>query len=114
MSFPMGTVGKEEKEMTRFSHTTRDTVEITRNRVWGYDTVRRACIRNDLYTRGDCEAYDKMLAFVEKTEPTTKAVYTVAKDIAAHSKDQPVTNVMYILESEAIITTFLIDGKDDI
>ena len=41
-------------------------------------------------------------------------MYLTAKDIAAHSKDQPITNVLYILENEAITTTFLIDGRDDI
>ncbi len=100
--------------MKRFSHTTHDEIAITRNRIWGYETVRQACIRNDLYTRGDNEAYSKMLEFVEKVEPTTKAVYTVAKDIADHSKNQTITNVMYILENEAILTTFEIDGRDDI
>ena len=100
--------------MKRFSHTSYDEVEITRNRDWSFETVRQACIHNDLYTRGDCEAYDKMLAFVEKNPPTTKAMYLVAKDIAAHSKNQPITNVLFILEKEAIITTFLIDGQDDI
>ena len=87
---------------------------ITRKRYWSFETVRQACIRNELYTRGDCEAYDKMLQFVERNEPTTKAMYLAAKDIAEHSKNQPITNVLYILEDEAVITTFLIDGRDDI
>ena len=100
--------------MTCFSHTSHDEVAITRNRYWSYESVRQACIRNNLYTRGDCGAYDKMLSFVERNEPTTKAMYLTAKDIAAHSKDQPITNVLYILENEAITTTFLIDGRDDI
>lgn len=85
---------------------------ITRIRRWSYHTVRQACIRNDLYTCGDCEAYDKMLNMADRTEPTTKAMYLVAKDIQEHSKDQTITNVMFILEREAVITTFEIDGSD--
>lgn len=100
--------------MATFTHTTRDEVVITRNRRWGYSTVRQACIHNDLYTRGDCEAYEKMLNMVERTAPTTKAMYLVAKDIQAHSKDQTITNVMFILEREAVITTFEINGSDEI
>jgi len=85
---------------------------ITRNRTWDRDTVRRACIANHLYTEGDNEAYSKMLDMVDRTEPTTKAMYLVAKDIQEHSFEQTITNVMFILEREAVITTFEIDGSD--
>ena len=95
-----------------FTHTTYDAVAITRNRRWGRDTVREACIRNDLYTCGDNEAYNKMLDMVERTAPTTKAMYLVAKDIQEHSFEQTITNVMFILEREAVITTFEINGSD--
>ena len=95
-----------------FTHTCQDVVAITRNRMWDSDTVRRACIRNDLYTCGDNEAYSKMLDMVDRTGPTTKAMYLVAKDIQEHSFEQTITNVMYILEHDAVITTFEIDGSD--
>lgn len=95
-----------------FTHTCRDVVAITRNRRWGRDTVREACIANHLYTEGDNEAYNKMLDMVERTEPTTRAMYRVAKDIQEHSFEQTITNVMFILEREAVITTFEIDGSD--
>ena len=85
---------------------------ITRNRMWDRDTVRQACIANHLYTEGDNEAYSKMLDMAGRTEPTTKAMYLVAKDIQEHSDDQTITNVMFILEREAVITTFEIDGSD--
>lgn len=91
-----------------------DQVTVTRNRSWYADRVRQACIRNDLYTRGDNEAYNKMLDLVDRTEPTTKAMYLVAKDIFEHSREQTITNVMFILESEAVITTFEINGSDEI
>lgn len=90
-----------------------DRITVTRNRMWYSDDVRRACIRNDLYTRGDNEAYSKMLEFIDKHEPTTKAMYLAAVDIAEHSKDQTITNVMFILESEAVITTFEINDDDN-
>ena len=86
---------------------------VTRNRSWYADRVRQACIRNDLYTRGDNAAYSKMLDFVDNNEPTSRTLYLVAKDIFEHSKDQTITNVMFILEREAVITTFEIDGSDE-
>ena len=97
-----------------FTHTSYDEVAITRNRYWDAGTVREACIRNDLYTAGDSEAYTAMLDMVERTEPTTKAMYLVAKDIQEHSADQTITNVMFILEREAVITTFEINGSCEI
>ena len=87
-------------------------VTLTRNRMWNRDTVRQACINNDLYTRGDNGDYSKMLDMVDSREPTTKAMYLVAKDIQEHSDMQTITNVMFILERDAVITTFEIDGSD--
>lgn len=100
--------------MATFTHTNYDEVAITRNRYWDANSVREACIRNDLYTAGDSEAYTAMLNMVERTEPTTKAMYLVAKDIQEHSDDQTITNVMFILEREAVITTFEINGSCEI
>ena len=103
---------EEEKDMTHSNDTYATECTITRNRSWSSSSVREACVRNDLYTCGDNEAYSKMLDMVERTEPTTKAMYLVAKDIQEHSFEQTITNVMYILEREAVITTFEIDGSD--
>ena len=97
-----------------YEHTTKDEVAITRKRTWYPALVREACIRNKLYTQGDNAAYTTMLGNVERSAPTTKAMYMVAKDINEHSKDQTITNILYILESEAVITTFLINGEEDI
>lgn len=96
------------------THTTHDAVAITRKRMWDSDTVRRACIANHLYTCGTNEDYRKMLDMADRTEPTTKAMYLVAKDINANSYMQTITNVMFILERDAVITTFEIDGNDNI
>lgn len=101
--------------MTTFTHSSQigyDTV--TRKRTWGSSLVREACIRNSLYTRGDNEAYMKLLDYVDDHEPTTKSLYIAASDINRHSKDQTITNIMFILESEAVLTTFEINGSDEI
>lgn len=89
-------------------------VTITSKRMWSATGVRSACISNDLYTRGDNEAYSKMLGFVDGHQPTTEAIYRVAKDIADHSREQTICNVMFILEREAVVTSFEIDGSDEI
>lgn len=88
--------------------------EIKARRFWSYDTVRSACIRNQLYESGTCEEYDKMLDMVKALEPTYENIYTVACDIKEHSDYQTITNIMFILEREAVITTFEVDGSDEI
>ena len=85
------------------------TVEAVRS--WNYDSVRRACIRNDLYTSGTNEEYSAMLDVVSNNDPTLPVLYTVAQDIQQHSEDQTVQNIMFILEREAVWTTFEVDGK---
>lgn len=89
-------------------------MKITANRFWNTQQVRQACINNDLYTRGSNEDYIEMFDMVRELEPTTENLYLVAKNIADHSANQPITNVMFILENEAVFTTFEIDGCDDI
>ena len=79
---------------------------IKTKRFWSMSSVREACIANDLYTYGDCEEYEAMLNKVKELAPTFENIYTVAKDIAAHSECQTVENVMYILENKAVTTTF--------
>ena len=81
---------------------------------WSINTVRQVCIDNDLYTKGDVKAYDNMLDCVDASYPTDENIYIVAKDIAEHSDNQPITNVMYMLKNFAVYTTFTIDGRDDI
>ena len=90
------------------------TPNITVNRQWTRYTVRQTCIKHDLYTCGDNEEYDHMLSWVERLCPNTENLYFIAENIQKHSKDQTVTNVMFLLERDAVITTFEIDGRDDI
>lgn len=88
------------------------TPNITVNRRWSASSVRQACINNNLYTRGDNEDYEHMLVWVNRFYPNVENMYTIAADIHKHSKEQTITNIMYILESEAVVTTFEIDGDD--
>ena len=88
--------------------------KITFKREWNSIDVRAACIRNDLYACGDNEEYDNMLTLVDELEPTTENIYLVAKDIYDHSRNQTITNIMFILEREAVDTFYYIDGSDEI
>lgn len=87
---------------------------ITRIRSWDRRSVRDACIYNDLYTCGDNDEYEEMQCMVDRMQPTIKSLYLVAKDIQERSKNQTITNVMFILEREAVLTTFEINGSDEI
>ena len=82
------------------------TPKITINRQWSSSSVRAVCIENELYTRGDNEAYSHMLDCVNQFYPDTENLYLIAQDIEAHSKDQTITNIMYLLEKQAVATTF--------
>lgn len=88
------------------------TPNITVNRRWSAASVRQACINNNLYTRGTNEDYEHMLVWVNRYYPNVENMYNIAADIYKHSKEQTITNIMYILENEAVITTFEIDGDD--
>ena len=88
------------------------TPNITTNRIWSVNSVRRACITNNLYTRGSNEDDEHMYSWVRRLYPNTENIYFIAKDIYEHSEEQTITNVMFILENEAVITTFEIDGDD--
>jgi hypothetical protein len=88
---------------------------ITRTPYWTPDSVRTACIKNDLYTLGDSEAYTAMLERVNRwPNPSDYGLYVIAKDIAEHSEHQPITNVMFILANTAITYTFALDGRGDV
>ena len=90
------------------------TPNIAVNRRWSGMSVRQTCIKHDLYTCGDNENYEHMLNWVERLYPNTENLYFIAEDIQKHSKDQTITNVIYLLEKDAVTTTFEIAGRDDI
>lgn len=82
-------------------------------RHWDADSVRQACIKNNLYTCGDNKDYERMFCLVKQLYPNFKNLYFVAKDIAEHSKGQTISNVMFILENKAVTTSFEIDGEEE-
>ncbi len=54
--------------------------KITKTRYWTAASVREVCIKNQLYTMGNCKEYTHMLDLVEKLPPTTENLYVVASD----------------------------------
>ena len=88
------------------------TPKITEKKVWTARDVRNACIRNELYTLGDCGQYDRMLDCVRNSYPDTENLYLIARDIQKHSKGQTVSNVMFILANEAVKTCYEVEGED--
>lgn len=81
--------------------------EIVETVSWSYVTVRECCIKNNLYTCGNVRQYDQMFQMVmAKENPELIDIYNVAKDIAEHSEDQTVTNVMYLLNKDAIVRLY--------
>ena len=55
-----------------------------------------------------------MLRMVDLNDPTPEILYQVAKDIYDHSKNQTITNIMFVLEKEAVNTFYYVDGSDEI
>lgn len=83
-------------------------------RHWNPTTVQNLCIKEDWYIFGDNSEFDAMLEIVRTKKPTTTNLYKVAKDIADHSEYQTITNIMYVIENNAIRTSYEIDGSDEI
>ena len=80
-------------------------------KLWNGDDVRKMCIKHRYYTAGNCEAYGKMLAYVDNHKPTKNAIYKVAKDIVEHSyfeeynsptKEWEISCIMFVLARECV------------
>ena len=82
-------------------------------RLWSPSKVREACITNNLYTRGDNEAYSLLLEWIGTVTPTLGNLYLAAEDICEHSTGNSIDNIMYILENEAVVTVYDIEDDDD-
>lgn len=94
------------KEVSRTNAGIRETV------AWSADSIREFCIKNDLYTAGDNEAYSKMLDFVYGHKPTLTNQYKVAKDICTHSDREilePETILFMMNRDNAVIRFYNID-----
>ena len=56
-------------------------------RFWYSTDVMEFCIREELYTKGDCESYEDMLQYVRDHElPTAEDIEKVVIDILFHSE----------------------------
>lgn len=77
-------------------------MKIYEDKIWSGLDVQKVCIRHELYTLGDNEAFRAMLTTVDHKKPTTKNIYLVAKDIKEHSRNNTIENIMYILSKEAV------------
>lgn len=87
--------------------------KITTTTHWNTDSVMRACISNVLYTNGDNVEYAAMLdKLADSPNPTVYDLYAVARDIAEHSEDQTVANVMCILSNDAVTRFFELDDEE--
>lgn len=84
---------------------------IIATRKWSPESVMETCQRNNLYTCGDNWEYRRMLSGVFYSNPTYVNLYKTACDIQKHSENQSIENVMFILEREAVITTFEIEER---
>jgi hypothetical protein len=78
--------------------------------------VRQFCIHNNLYTRGDCEDYAKMLKMVSETDDCTpQDIINIAKDIAEHSDvqdskiDLSLGNIAFYLCEDVMLTSLSFD-----
>ena len=87
--------------------------EIKAARKWSPESVMDACQKNNLYTCGENRSYRCMLDEVFFSEPTYDNLYRIALDIQKHSRDQTISNVMCILENEAVKTIFEIVKEPD-
>ena len=82
---------------------------ITTKRLWFTWDVRKVCVDHELYTCGNNEDYERVFNMVRELDPTVENLYVVAKDISEHSRDASITSIMYMLEKEAVHTTFDIE-----
>ena len=80
------------------------------------ESVRKFCIHNDLYTRGDNMDYTELLNSVDDIDDCTpQDIINIAKDIAKHSDvqdakiDLSLGNITYYLCEDVIRTGFEFD-----
>lgn len=67
------------------------------------EMVRSICIDNDLYTSGDCKAYENMLYKLCKGKATDKKVLEIATDIYTHSNKDRFEGYTVIESIESIM-----------
>lgn len=78
------------------------------------DLTRAMCIKHQYYTRGDCEAYDKLLSVIYNHDSyiiSGDRLYDVAKDIKDHSDTEDsaldIANNLFREAVSTVIETYL-------
>ena len=89
-------------------------MKITTKRYLDTDKIRETCIDYNFYTRGDCEAYERMFDLAREADADKpEDMYRVAKDIYDHSnlrldeeytENQLVAGIMFNLYNECTYT----------
>ena len=83
--------------------------KIESKRNWDIAGLQKLIEKKKFYNT-DPERREKMIAFVEKSEPTYENIYRVATDIQHNSKKaMAVTEIMTMLEKDAVHTEFSVD-----
>lgn len=75
------------------------------------DRVREECIRNNWYTKGDNQSYEKML---DKIANDTFDIDDVAKNIYEHSSTTKTSNEIFEIIEAIVNMAYDIFDKDDI
>ena len=71
------------------------------------EKVRRMCIKNNLYTRGNCAEYERLLyVLCDNERVTLDEIETIARDIVAHSEYE-IKMCVYGCEYEELITMIM-------
>lgn len=83
-----------------------DEPEIVEETVMSSDNVMKCCVAHGFYTAGTIADYSKMLETVRDNEYSLSLLYKIAKDIAEHSEDQTIENIMYHLSNDACIRVY--------
>ena len=83
-------------------------MKIIESRKFNIEGIRKTCIENHLFTRGDDAAYAGMIHLAKETVPTPEGLFKVATVIADHS-DETVENVMFLLANFAVYYTYQIE-----
>lgn len=91
----------------------------TENSFFDVDRIHQMCIKRNLYTRGNCEDYSRMLDFARDADVTTENLIKIAEDIAEHSNLQAysfscsycecVENFIYVLTNECVWRDYVIE-----
>lgn len=81
-------------------------IYIKEEKTWNSSDLREMCIRHDLFSNGVNADYNKALHFVDDNEPTILNIYRLAAFILNNSRDNTLTNIMYLLSNDCVKTFY--------